>query len=212
MMLVLLHFVQVLSKSNAFNSDEMGSFGVPTITSFTSIDHYFASKLAKLRSKAEHNKPISESVSQLADDSLSSGDATRDEHREQTKPQLKPGLGSEAGATVDSDVGRVKRCKKKQQNSDSVCCTSDGPVHSVSLDYMAPTKKKKKKKHSDGGDVEVTQKGSNDSQIWKTAETTTKNKKRLQTTGEGVQLNQLEHNDIASKKQKKSKHVNSDTW
>ena len=209
---LLIHFVQIWSESSAFNSNEKRSFGVLTVTSSTSIDHYFANKLASLRSKAEHNKPISESVSQLASDSLSNCDATRDEHREQTKQQLKPRVSSETDSAVDSDVVTVKRRKKKQQNSDSVCCTNDKPVHSVSLDYIATAKKKKKKKkQSDKSDVEVVPKRSNDSQTQKTAETTQKNKKRLQSTQEAMQLNQLKHNDITSKKQKKSRHVSSDT-
>lgn len=168
------------SESSSPNGEENRSFGVLTVTNSTSIDSYFATKLAKLRSKADKDKSISKAALQMADDSCSASDVTSDKHQKQTAQQLSLETGSEADRAVNSDVVMVKRCKKKQQKNElrgNNCQTDNKHLCCKSLDCSSKSRKKKKK-GNDNDLVEVTAESNSDDQNEKTVEEAKKRKKR----------------------------------
>ena len=195
--------VQVESESTSHNDEENMSFGVLTVTSSTSIDHYFANKLANLQSKTKKNELVSEEVSKAANDSASTFDIMQDKHRKQIQKQL-TGVSSETGGTVDCDTVIVKQRRKKRRKFDDDCCAIDERLQSKSLDSSHTSKKKKKKKCRDTDDILEC---SNNRQNEKTAETSKKSKKRPPSTTAASELNQLEHISIPSKKRNKLTHV-----
>lgn len=175
--------VEVQESSGESNEDKK-SFGVLTVTSSTSIDNYFAAKLAKLRSKAQQNAPVSEKVSQTTNDIATSCNVTNDECQEQerTEQQLKSRT--------------VKQCKKKQRKVDSDC----------PLESNGTLKKKKKKRHDDSDLTGIIVDHSNDGQNQQTVKTMKKSKKARPVATEDTGFGNSEH-DIIAKKRKKSKHV-----
>lgn len=172
-----------LPESSGEVDEEKRSFGVLTVTSSTSIDRYFASKLANLQSKAQQNTPASEAVLQKAIDIASNCDVANDECQKQLEQQLKRKT--------------VKHCKKKQRKVDSDC----------QPESRGMLKKKKKRQH-DNDSTRIVLDHSNDSQNRGTAKTTKKSKKRQPTTTEDTESREMEHNIIPNKR-KKSTHVSS---
>lgn len=203
-------FVQVELESSNQNTEEKRLFGVLTVTSSTSIDHYFATKMANLQRKAKKTKPTTEAVSQMANDTAPTCDVTYDKRRGQTQQKLTiPEVSSEMTCTVACDAETMKQCKKKRQKIDNNCCSNDERVRSKSLDSNGTSKKKKnKKKQRDNDLAEAILEYTSDSQIGKTAETT---KKRLPNTTVATELNQSTLINSPSKKRKKSTSVDCHT-
>jgi len=193
------------SESSSPNGEEDKSFGVLTVTNSTSIDSYFATKLAKLQSKSEKVKSISRTALQMADDSCSTSDVTSDTRHKQTVQQLSLQTGSETDRAVGSDAVMVKRSKKKQQKDElggNNCPTDNKHLCSKSLDCNGKSRKKKKKGR-DNDLVEVTAESNNDNQNKETVETTKKRKKR---TSSPTVASELTVTKTLSKKGKKSRH------
>ena len=181
--------VQDKSESSTQNGEENRSFGVLTITSSTSIDNYFATKLAKLRSKAEKNKSASEIASAVATDI-----ASTDKHKEQSKQQLTPPASSGTGPATECNMLTVKQRKKKRKKVDD-CHTIDKRLHFRSLNASGTSKKKKR--HIDDLS-EVTVECNSNSQNVKTCRRT-KGRPRTNAT---TLLNHSEHTSFKSKVKK----------
>ena len=179
------------------------------MTSSTSIDHYFATKLANLQSKAKKNKPVSEALSQEASDIAFTCSTTSSKRHEQKHQQLRPRTTSETDHTSDCGTVTEKKRKKKEQKIDDNCCTNDDRLHSKSL-HSNVTSQKKRKQDSNALAKAILQ-SSDICQNGKTAETSKKNKKRLPRTTVQTQPKQLEHINTPPKKRKKSAHVDCPT-
>jgi len=167
---------------------------VLTVTSSTSIDSYFATKLAKLRSKAEKDNSTSETV-------LPEADTVFTNKREQTDQQLTLPTSSGTGLAADCDTLTVKQCKKKRKKVDNIdgdCHTNDKHLHFQS--FNSNTTSKKKKRHV--ADLsEVTVECSNSGQNVKTCR---KKKGRPSTTETSI-LNHSEQTSVRLKTKKKKK-------
>jgi len=180
--------VQAESDSGSQNGEEIRSFGVLTVTNSTSIDSYFATKLAKLRNKADGDRSNSKAASQTADDSCSTSDVTSDKYCKQMVQQLCSQTSSDTDRAVDNNTVIVKRHKKKRRKTElegNDCNTDNEHLCSKSLDSNSNSKKKKKKRQ-DNDLSEVTAESNIDSQNEKTAETTgtKKKKKRMSVCGQ----------------------------
>jgi len=199
-MMVLMMIVQVESDTSSVNGEESRSFGVLTVTSSTNIDSYFATKLAKLRTKAEKNMSSLEPVLPAANHIAS---------QEQTKPQQTAAASTEAGPAVDCDMAMVKRRKKKKKKvtaNDSDCgINGEQVLHSKSVNSDGMSKKKKKRRHVDDlSDVTVSCDSDN-----MNIKSCKRKKVSLGTTAASEMT--PEHISIRSKKWKKSKHVDCQT-
>lgn len=202
--------MQAESESSSQNGEDR-SFGVLTVTNSTSIDSYFATKLAKLRSKADKDKLSSKAASQMADDSCSTSDITSDKQHKQMVRRLSSLTSSKADCAADFHTVMAKRHKKKRQKTkleDSDCHTDNKHLCSKSLERNGKSKKKRKKQH-DNDLAEVTAESIDDDQNEKTAEMTKKKKKRTSSPTVATELNQSALIKTLSKKQKKSRHGDS---
>lgn len=183
--MMILLTVQVESESSSLDVDENRSFGVLTVTSSTSIDSYFAKKLARLQSKAKKNKSTTKTAS-----------SSTDEHQDQTKPDLTTPVSSETSPDVSCDMVTIKQRKKKRKrvNVDDDCCISDERLHSKSVNSNRTSKKKKKRRRVDDLS-EVTVECNGDSLDVKTCR-----KKRMPRITVASELNQSEHTTVKKRK------------
>ena len=197
-----VHVCTVQAKSSSQNGEENRSFGVLTITNATSIDSYFATKLAKLQRKADRDKSSSKAASEMTDDRCS----TSDKEHKRTVQQLSSQTSSEAVLATDSDTVMLKQHKKKRQKTElegNYSCTDNKHLCSKSFDFNSKSKKKKKKRH-DNSSVEVPAESNSDVQKKKIVETTKKSKKRKTLTPTVAdELNQSDLTKTLSKKRKK---------
>lgn len=200
-------------ESSSQNGEKNRSFGVLTMTNSTSIDSYFATKLAKLRSKADKDKFSAKAALQMANDSCSSSDIMADKQRKQTMPQLSSPTSSKADCAQDFHMLTAKQHKKKRQKTKlegSDCHTDNKHLCSKSLECNGKSKKKRKKRH-DNDSLEAAAASSDDDQNEKTAEATKKRKKRASSLTVANELNRSPLTKTLSKKQKKSRHCDSQT-
>ena len=167
-----------------------------TVTSSTSIDSYFATKLAELRTKAEKNDSTSETVSAAADDTASTNKC------KQTDQLLTPSTSSGTGPPADCNKPTVKQRKKKRKKVDNIdddCHTNDTHRHFRSLKSNVTSKKKK---HVDDL-LEITVEPPQPNNSSQNVKTCRRKKERRSTTATSV-LNDSEHS-VKSKSRKKKK-------
>lgn len=204
-MILILVTAQVESDARSVHGENKRTFGVLTVTSSTNIDNYFATKLAKLRTRAKKDKSsFSDTVS-----AVGNHNASEDRHEEQTGKQQTAAVSLETVPVDDRDVGTVKQHRKKRKEAkadDSDCHINDEQLDSKSPKSNGMSKKKKKRCHVDDSTEVKVEFDSNNMNV-----RSYKRKKGLSVTTPACEMTQSEHTGIRSKKRKKSKRVDCQT-